>query len=242
MEGISLIERDPALFSGLANGEREQAGPLAVVTGLSLAPGPWNPGSETFNPQDLPGGALVVTGLLSRGVRVGKRTAREFLGPRDVLRPWVGTGRESSSTADVSWEVHSDAVLALLDRDFTDRVSRWPQVSEALMDRLLLRARWLAFCLAACAQTRTERRVLLLLWHFADRWGEPESAGANLPMRLTHELLAEAAGVARQTLSTAVSELQRSGLVSRTQGGAWRLHGPPPQELTGTRPFSTAAS
>ena len=54
-----------------------------------------------------------------------------------------------------------------LDRDFCVRVSRWPEVTAAISQRIMQRAHWMAFQLAVCNLRRVDDRLLLVLWHFA---------------------------------------------------------------------------
>src|SRR5919199_600249 len=80
--------------------------------------------------------------------------------------------------------------LAVLDRRFAGIVGRWPEVVDELLGRALRRATELDVHLAIAQLPLLELRILALLWHLADRWGEPTSDGVLLPVRLTHSLLA----------------------------------------------------
>jgi CRP/FNR family transcriptional regulator, cyclic AMP receptor protein len=70
----------------------------------------------------------------------------------------------------------------------------------------------------------------LLLWHLAGRWGRVHSIGTVLPLRLTHDVLADLVAARRPTVTTALSELARRGLV-RWEDDAWVLTGNAPIEL-----------
>ena len=86
------------------------------------------------------------------------------------------------------------------------------------------------FHLAVCHIVGVEVRLLIVLWHFADRWGRMSTAGVKLPLPLSHGLLAGIVGARRPTVSTALGALRDQGLVERTEGG-WLLRGDPPAEL-----------
>jgi hypothetical protein len=74
-----------------------------------------------------------------------------------------------------------------------------------------------------------DMRVLTILWHFADRWGRTSPDGIVLPLRLTNAMLGDIVGARRQSVSTAVSDLVRRGLVDRCENGCcWHLRGGPP--------------
>jgi len=95
----------------------------------------------------------------------------------------------------------------------------------------MLRSRWLSFHLAVCHLKRIETRLLVVFWHFADRWGHVRPDGVHVPIRVTHQLLAGVVGAQRPSVTTALSELRRTGEVERLPDGSWLLHGEPPQEL-----------
>src|SRR5207302_10657773 len=122
-------------------------------------------------------GMLVVDGLLARRLSLAGRESVELLAQGDVLRPWVLLGPTSSVATQVSWSVLEPASVAVLDPDFGRRMSQWPEVAAALMDRLTLRTRWLAFALAVSHVRRIDERLLLLFWHLADRRGRVTTEG-----------------------------------------------------------------
>jgi CRP-like cAMP-binding protein len=243
VEVIHLADLDPELFDGLPGEDMAKARTVAVAPVERIPAGRCAFDEARFKADAIPGGALVIAGLLSRTVHLGRRSALELVGPGDALRPWVQMGPGSSIAVDVSWRVHDAALLALLDREFVERISPWPQLTAALMDRLILRARRLTVQLAVSAQPSADRRLLLLLWNFADRWGRREAEGIWVPVRLTHEVLAGAVGVTRPTVSTAAARLERTEVVSRGPGGTWLLHGELPRELhRPARPGKRSAS
>ena len=76
-------------------------------------------------------------------------------------------------------------------------------------------------------------RVLLLLWHLADRWGQVSREGTRLNLDLTHELIARMVGAHRTSVTLALRKLAHEGRIART-GRTWVLLGPPPEELRDT--------
>jgi hypothetical protein len=173
----------------------------------------------------------VLDGLLMRQVRIGARTCVELIGPGDVIRPWVTVAVESSIHIDAHWEVQERARVALLDERFAARVARWPEVGAALMDRLARRSRWLAMHLAICHMPRLQTRLRVLFWYIADRWGRVTPEGVVVPLELTHETLAGLVGARRPAVTTALTELSRSGEITRRREGGYVLVGEPPPEL-----------
>ena len=150
-----------------------------------------------------------------------------MLGPGDLLRPWVQIGEYSSIPLDDSWEALERTRLAVLDRRFAAAMSDWPEVTASILDRMMMRSQWLALHLAVAHLRRIESRVLVVLWHFADRWGSVRRDGVTLRLNLTHTLLAAVVAAERPSVTLALSSLRDRGLVEREADGLWVLHGPP---------------
>jgi CRP-like cAMP-binding protein len=85
--------------------------------------------------------------------------------------------------------------------------------------------------LAIAHHQRVEERLLLTLWHLADRWGRVSPDGIVVPLPLPHQRLADLVGAHRPSVTTAMGELVRAGRLSRRDDGVWLLHGPPPEKL-----------
>jgi hypothetical protein len=188
-----------------------------------LERGPWDPPRQAPSPAHF--GYLVCEGLLARQVAVADRRSLELLGPGDVLRPWQ---ENTSSFAETRWSVLERADVLELDGDFVARAGRSPDVVVALTERAIDRSRAMAVQAAIEAVIGLDRRLLLLLWHLAERWGRLDVGGPVIPVRLTHALLADLAGARRPSVTTAVSDLERSGSIRRTDEGHWQLLEPPP--------------
>jgi CRP/FNR family transcriptional regulator len=56
-------------------------------------------------------------------------------------------------------------------------------------------------------------RLAALLWHLAERFGEPDAPGMALRTRLTHQDLANMVASTREAVSKVMSEFQRDGLI-----------------------------
>jgi CRP-like cAMP-binding protein len=108
-------------------------------------------------------------------------------------------------------------------------VAPFPEISAALMDRIVQRSRWLAFQLAVSHVVRVDTRLMLMFWHFADRWGRMTTEGARVRIPVTHGVLASVVGARRPSVTTALGRLQESGALERLANGEWLLHGSPPE-------------
>ncbi len=168
---------------------------------------------------------------MARQVTVAAYTCAEVLGPGDVLQPWLRIGPDQSVATEVDWEVVAPVEAAYLGRRFAVSVAQWPEIPTAVSRRLMQRTHWLAFHLAVCALRRVEERLLLALWHFADRWGTVTPEGVRLDLRLTHKLLAAVTGSRRPSVTTGLRRLGEEGLIKAQPHSRWLLLGQPPAEL-----------
>jgi len=57
----------------------------------------------------------------------------------------------------------------------------------------------------------------------------------NVPIRLTHTMIADLVAAQRPTVTAALSSLERNGVIGRTASG-WRLRGNQPLELADVSP------
>src|SRR6185295_15864993 len=124
--------------------------------------------------------------------------------------------------------VLSEVRLALLDRRWSERMAPYPDISVAMAARAMLRARRLANILTIALHPKLEERLRLLMWELADRYGRVHTDGVHVDLPLTHELISELAGARRPSVSSALSRLERSGVIER-HGSGWILHGEPPR-------------
>lgn len=108
-------------------------------------------------------------------------------------------------------------------------VARFGEDLEAV-ERAIRRSRRLVVNMAIIHQARVDDRLLLLFWHFAGRWGRVRGDGVLLPFRLTHTVLADLVAARRPTVTSALSDLSRRGLV-RAIGEGWLLTGSPPRAI-----------
>lgn len=233
----SVLERDPDLGEDLSPDEFAVAQRHAVARIVHYPKGPWHASDDDF---DAVGslGLLVVDGLLVRKVTVGERSCAELLGPGDVTQPWLRVGAETSVNTEVSWQVAQSLRLAVLDRAFAARVARWPEIPAAVARRAMLRVYWLSFHLAVCHMRRVDDRLMLVLWHFADRWGRVTPRGIKIPLPLTHNLLGLVVGAHRPSVTSAIRSLTDAGHLQPCPHSQWLLCGEPPEELRGMHEYA----
>jgi CRP/FNR family transcriptional regulator, cyclic AMP receptor protein len=230
-----VLDEDPELAERLSAADRAEAAEVAMAHVESLTRGTWTEPDDHKNYRD-GYGLLILEGVLARRVNLEHFECTELLGQGDLLRPWSFEGAAVASIPSrVTWTVIEPVRMAVLDRRFSLAMARWPEVTASLMDRIVQRARWLAFQLAVCHLVRVDMRLLVILWHYADRWGRMTKEGAVLRMPLTHSVLASVVGARRPSVTTALGRLQEDGLIERGPDGSWILHGEPPQDFVRLR-------
>jgi CRP/FNR family transcriptional regulator, cyclic AMP receptor protein len=224
---VRLLEEDPDLGEALDRDAFRVLCSTAVAPVIELQAGKWPsmrpPGDPVF-------GLLVLGGVLGSRVVIPERAHLELLANGDVIRPWVGLGPDASIPVRFDWHILEAARLAVLDRRFSHAVRDFPEVYEALGERLVMRSRRLNFLLAVNSVTGIEERILLALWHFGERWGRVTGDGVYLSFPLTHKDLADVVGASRPSVSSALMALRRQGAIEQ-QGRGWLLHGSPPSRF-----------
>jgi CRP/FNR family cyclic AMP-dependent transcriptional regulator len=227
---ISIVDADPDLGDLLSPGDLDRARREALTRVSRLSPGEWD-AAAAQEPAEHHRGFLIVDGLLSRTVNVLGKRCVELVGHGDVMRPWSWDETGSHVRAEIGWQVLEATQLAVLDHAFVLRIVPWPQLGLELFNRGTRRAHHLAVALAIAHHQRVDDRLLLSLWHLAERWGRVHSDGIVVPLPLGHQRLADLVGASRQSVTTALGELRRDGTLSRRDSGEWVLHGDPPDEL-----------
>jgi hypothetical protein len=227
---ISIVDADPDLGDLLSPGDLERARREALTRVSRLSPGAWD-AADAHEPAEHHRGFLIVDGLLSRTVNVLGKHCVELVGHGDVMRPWSWDETGSHVRAEVGWQVMEETQLAVLDHAFVLRIVPWPQLGLELFNRGTRRAHHLAVALAIAHHQRIGDRLLLSLWHLAERWGRVTPEGIVVPLPLGHQRLADLVGAHRPSVTSALGELTRAGAISRRDDGVWVLHGAPPEAL-----------
>jgi CRP/FNR family transcriptional regulator, cyclic AMP receptor protein len=220
-----VLRDDVSLAEAIPAADRERAIEECIAPAARIPVGRWSGLQADVMPGGI--GLLVLQGLLTRHVRAGGRVGAELLGKGDLMRPWQAQGAPAALSYTTRWRVLEPVVVAMLDGGVARRFARYPELTGQLVARTLERSRTLAINLAIVQQPRVNVRVHLLLWHLADRWGYQRSEGTALPLRLTHDVLADLVAARRPTVSTALSQLTKAELVRPDRHG-WLLLGARP--------------
>jgi CRP-like cAMP-binding protein len=229
---VRVLDEDLELTAAVPQASFRQARLAAVAPLVEVPEGPWTPPAEPRQ-RSRDFGLLVLSGLLLRDLELAGRSFVELLGPEDLLRPWDDPIEVVSVQPRITWTAREPTRLAWLDADFASSVTPWPEITATLVARSIRRARLLGFRLATLELRHVDLRVLLLLWHLADRWGQVSAEGIRLNLELTHELIARMVGAHRTSVTAALQKLADEGKIARA-GRMWVLLGPPPDELSDT--------
>jgi CRP/FNR family transcriptional regulator, cyclic AMP receptor protein len=225
-----VLSVDPDLGAGLDDRRFERAEQECIAPRLIVGEGPWMPELGDAEAARDGIGLLIIDGLLVRRVGLEGRFGAELLGPGDLLRPWEHDGEDATLPFDTSFRVSERLHLVVLDLKATARMAPYPEVIGALVGRAMRRTRNLAVNMAITHYPRVDRRLLLLLWHLADRWGRVTPEGIRIPMRLTHTLLADLVASRRPSVTTGLALLERQGYLGR-HDNVIVLHGEPPTDF-----------
>ena len=224
----ALVDLDPDLFRGL--GPRELMRIREVGTPVvELEAGEWEPPYSA----DAGLGLLILDGLLMRRMSLGNDVATELVGPGDLIRPWVAAADNAAAILDcpVGWTVLHHTRIAVLGRQVALAAAECPGLVLALLDRTSQRSRSQGIFTAISHLKRIDLRVLVLLWHLAERWGRVTPDGVVIPLRLTHQRLALLVGAQRPSVTAALSRMATRGLVERTPNRGFLLTAAADDEL-----------
>jgi hypothetical protein len=218
-----LIDEDPDLFADLPPNGVVDARARAIAPVLTRGRGPWTVDVTGICESKQCLGLLVLDGLLVHSIVVASEPRSEVLGPGDVLRPWEEDGSIASVRFESEWDVIQPARLAVLDRRVVAFAARWPQLMLAVVSRTVRRSHWLALQMAINDLRRIDDRLLLFLWHLADRWGRVRPDGVHVPLPVTHDVLAQLVCAQRPTVTSALRRLTDAGLLIRRRDRTWLL-------------------
>jgi CRP/FNR family cyclic AMP-dependent transcriptional regulator len=227
---VCLLDAFPRLAGELDPGDEELARGELTVRVERVKTGPWARPTE-WDTGGISLGLFVIDGLLARDVVVSDTTATELIGRGDLLRPTDHEGSAAPIPFEVSFTVLEPLTIAILDSDVTETICKWPALVTAIVSAAVRRSFSLAHLLALSHLRRVDERLLVVMWHLADRWGSVKPEGVVVPLKLTHEMLGHVIGAQRPSVTTALGQLETTGRISRRPDGGWILHGEPPAEL-----------
>ena len=218
---VRVLDLDPDLGWGLGEQEWDTARRACRGKLVRVGPGAWSVPAAAHVRDDLVG-FLIVGGLLCREIALRERHLFELLGPGDVVQPPEVAGAPRLG-GPIGLTALRETVLIELGISFIRASARWPVLLATWARRLEVQRQHAAVQGLIAHLPREEHRLLLMLWHLADRWGRVTPAGTVLPLPLTHDLLGYLTAAQRPTATIAVSALESNGTIQRLHDGSWLL-------------------
>jgi CRP/FNR family cyclic AMP-dependent transcriptional regulator len=192
-----------ATLSGSAQGAlRSSLHTIEVAGGTSFAP-------------EVPGVYLIIEGRL-RFLHItddGQTVATGVLGPEEAFifrRPWL-----PGSPSGYIEAFEDTALLVVRERDIPEMVAHQPRLAGAVMRALIRQGTDLMEKTCDIVLMEARERVLRTLVRLAERHGEPdpEDEYVRIAIPLKHQDLATLVGVCRETVTTVLADLTRTGAV-----------------------------
>jgi len=216
-----ILDLDPDLGASISEEDWETACRACRGALLSVPSGVWELPDAVADRNDVLG-LVLVEGALCREVALRDRYMFELLGRGDVLHVPVAHGGPRLG-GKIKLTALAGTRLVVLDSAFVRTAARWPSLLANVHRRLEAQREHLAIQGLIMHLPRAEHRVLLTLWHLADRWGRMTPEGTLLPLALTHGLLGHLTAARRPTVTLAVGTLQTDGYIRRCNDGSWLL-------------------
>jgi CRP/FNR family transcriptional regulator, cyclic AMP receptor protein len=220
---VSVLSLDPDLAE-LLEGEAIEQARARCTAELVALPSGWLPKPLAVAGASDCLGLLVLSGVLVYRVSVAGRETVDLVGPGDLIRPWHPAVEYGDPGA---WRALGPVHLGCLDRQFIRQTAPWPEIAIRLAQRMADHVDSLTVRLAVAQIPQVSLRLQIVLWELADRFGYVDGDGVVVPLRLSHQLIAEFVSARREVVSRRLAELRVLGVVTPDHRG-WRLHGTRP--------------
>jgi hypothetical protein len=194
------------LLEGLRSPERERA--AVVLTGATTIP---IDGGLPYFPTSFAAAAFLV---VEHGVVVVRATAPAPTGA--VVTSDGGPGAiVLPPRAEEMLSGLGGAAVTVIPAEVRDRLLTFPTVARRVAERLAFALEQRQEAIANLAPTRHVERVRRKLFQLARGYGHVTRDGIRIDFPISHALLAQMIGSSRETVTRALDELQRGGLVAR---------------------------
>jgi CRP-like cAMP-binding protein len=214
---VMLLDLDPDLGARLEPDDQTAARRACPARLMRIPRGRVEPPDPSRD--DLVGW-VILQGALCREIGLRDRFLFELLGPGDVLQP-SGDPEAPRLGGDVRLTATTEVAVLVLERPFIVAAARWPSLLAEVHGRLESQRQRLAIQALINHLPRAEHRLLLQLWHLAQRWGKVTPDGTLLDLPLTHDLLGHLGAARRSTTTLALSALETQGMLRRVDHGGW---------------------
>ena len=221
--GVRLLAEIHDFALAVPADEREAARRTVLAPLRELPNGPLT-ASDLGRLRD-PFAAVLLDGIVLRRTAANGRRTTEILTPGDFVDVWRDDD-QWRSPMHTEHVVHRQARLAVLDDRFRAAARRWPRLHDVVYAQLSREAQRASRALAIQQLPRVDDRLVAFFSDLADRLGRVAPEGILIDLALTHELLGEAVGGRRPTVTLALADLAANGALIRRHGGTWLIpHG-----------------
>jgi CRP-like cAMP-binding protein len=222
---VDLLAADPDLARGMDPLAVRVARHDLVPSTVTISRGAWRLPSDRTIEEDALG--LVLEGLVVQRVGHVGAFGAQLLGPGDLVALEPGRAEEGGLGFGTHLRALQTVRVAILDSAFAERACAQPVVMANLVRRGVAQAHALSVGMAVAHYPRVERRLHVVLWQLAQRWGRMTQDGVVLRLPLTHMVLADLTAARRPSVTVALHRLESSGVVVR-RGHEWLLRQGPP--------------
>lgn len=153
------------------------------------------------------------TVVIASGARAKRRIVLSFCSQGTLIPP---------PQSDEQLAALSDSMLISISAEVQRSLLQLPAAAEAIVDALLEALRERQESLAQFANVMHAERLRAKLLQLAREHGSVVADGVRVDLPLTHELLGQAVGSARETITSALGTLEREGFLVR-EGRLYRL-------------------
>ena len=191
---ISLVDADPELGELLDERDYERARREALARVSRLSPGVWD-AAAALERDAHHRGFLIADGLMAREVDVhGPALLRAARPRRRAAARGRGTPRARTCRPRSAGPCSRRRRSPCSTTGWSSGSCRGRTLGVELFNRGTRRAHHLAVALAISHHQRVDDRLLLTLWHLAERWGRVTPNGIVVPLPLGHQRLADLVG------------------------------------------------
>lgn len=195
------------LLEGLPDGTADELARIAELRRMPRGSSLWEAGDQADAVYFVRSGVVKLTGQVAadRPITVGFHGRQEFLG-------FEGGPAEVERTDSARW--FEDGAVYVVERSTFDRFLRGqPVVTAKLLDALAATCRQLRVRLAMLNFRSAKAKLGRILLELSRSFGVRDSRGTIVDLRLTHRELAALIGATRETVSVAIVEMRKEGLI-----------------------------
>ncbi len=156
---------------------------------------------------------IIKSGLIkiARAAPDGRLKTLNILGPRDYFGEMAVLDepfRSATAEALIDTEVY-----VIYKKDFESIIEKNPHIAMDVIHTLIQRLRHADQQIEDLTFTGSKERVVKTLVKLSEQFGKKTEEKIHIPLHLTHQEIAELAGLSRETTTRLLNEMERDGLL-----------------------------